>query len=298
LGVSESPLVSVLTPSLNQGRWLPDNLDSVAAQSYRRIEQIVMDGGSTDGSLDILARARHNLRWSSEPDNGQSHALNKALGKSCGEIIGWINSDDAYFNAEAVQFAVELFAEHPAIDVIYGHTALVNRDGLVLQAIWAPPFSRRLLRFHNFITQPSVFIRRSALRHRFLDEDFHSYMDKELWLRLAASGHRFLRANRVLAIDRHYPERKGIARVDLLTADRLTLQETYKLPIGAWHRWLVKPLKVGFRLPGAGIAARIHGEPLAFNGGWDEKWRLLGRQVGARRSRMPGCAPLKVNGCP
>jgi len=296
--VTESPLVSVLTPSLNQGRWLKHNLDSVAAQSYQRIEQIVMDGGSTDGSLDILARARHDVRWSSEPDNGQSHALNKALAKSRGEIIGWINSDDAYFNGEAVAHAVELFARHPKVDVVYGHTALVNRDGLVLQAIWAPPFSRRLLRFHNFITQPSVFIRRSALRHSFLNEDFHSYMDKELWLRLAATGHRFLRANRVLAIDRHYPERKGIARVDLLTVDGLRLQEDYKLPSGAWHRSLVKPLKVGFRVPGVGIAARIHGGPLAFNGDWDEKWRLLARQLGARRSRMPGCAPLPVPGCP
>jgi glycosyltransferase involved in cell wall biosynthesis len=293
--VTDSPLVSVLTPSLNQARWLGHNLDSVAVQSYPRVEQIVMDGGSTDGSLDILARARHNVRWSSEPDKGQSHALNKALGKSRGEIIGWINSDDAYFNAGAVAYAVELFGKHPAVDVIYGHTALVNRDGLVLQAIWAPPFSRRLLRFHNFITQPSVFIRRSALRHRFLNEEYHSYMDKELWLRLAATGHRFLRANRVLAIDRHYPERKGIARVDLVAADALKLQVSYRLRIGAWHRWLVKPLKVGFRFPGAGIAARIHGGPLAFNGGWDDKWRLLRRQVGARRSRMPGCAPLEVH---
>lgn len=295
--MTDSPLVSVLTPSLNQARWLRHNLDSVAAQRYQRIEQVVMDGGSTDGSLEILARARHNVRWSSQPDRGQSHALNKALAKSRGEIIGWINSDDAYFNGEAVDYAVELFTRHPAVDVVYGHTALVNRDGLVLQAIWAPPFSRRLLRFHNFITQPSVFIRRSALRPSFLNEDFHSYMDKELWLRLAATGHRFLRANRVLAIDRHYPERKGIARVDLLTADGLKLQQSYKLSNGAWHRWLVKPLKVGFRFPGAGIVARIHGGPLAFNGDWDEKWRLLGRQIGARRSSMPGCAPLQVHGC-
>lgn len=287
-----------MTPSLNQGRWLPHNLDSVAAQRYQRIEQIVMDGGSTDGSLEILTRARHNVRWSSEPDNGQSHALNKALAESRGEIIGWINSDDAYFDGEAVAHAVELFARHPAIDVVYGHTALVNRDGLVLQAIWAPPFSRRLLRFHNFIAQPSVFIRRSALRLSFLNEDFHSYMDKELWLRLAATGHRFLRANRVLAIDRHYPERKGIARVDLLTADSLKLRQAYGLPVGAWHRWLVKPLKVGFRLPGARIAASIHGGQLAFNGDWDEKWRLLRRQLGARRSRMPGCAPRPVHECP
>ena len=296
--MTDSPLVSVLTPSLNQARWLSHNLDSVAAQSYGRIEHMVMDGGSTDGSLDILARARHDVRWSSEPDKGQSHALNKALAKSRGAIIGWINSDDAYFDGEAVAYAVELLTRHPAVDVVYGHTALVNRDGLVLQAIWAPPFSGRLLRFHNFIAQPSVFIRRSALQQSFLNEDFHSYMDKELWLRLAATGHRFLRADRVLGIDRHYPERKGIARVDLLTADGLRLRESYRVPFGAWHRWLVKPLKVGFRVPGAGIAARIHGEPVAFNGGWDEKWRLLARQLGARRSRMPGCAPLQVHGCP
>jgi glycosyltransferase involved in cell wall biosynthesis len=289
-----SPIVSVLTPSFNQSRWLGYNLKSVAAQTYPFVEHVVMDGGSTDGSIDLLARAGQNVFWSSGPDRGQSHALNKAFARSRGEVIGWINSDDAYFDREAVEYAVDVFARHPEIDVVYGHAALVNRDNLVLQVTWAPAFSYRLLRFHNFIIQPTVFLRRTALQSGFLDEAFHSCMDKELWLRLASAGHRFWRADRVLAIDRHYPERKAVTRLDLSTAELLRLKELYDLPAGISHRVRLKALTVGLRVPGAGVAARIHGAELAFNGDWDEKWRFLRRQLGVRRSKMPGCAPLKA----
>ncbi len=294
--MTESPVVSVLTPSLNQGRWLEHNLSSVARQSYRRIEQIVIDGGSNDCSLDVLGRARPNVCWWSEPDRGQSHALNKALAKSSGDIIGWINSDDAYFDSGSVEHAVGLFARHPDVDVVYGHAALVNRDNLVLQIIWAPAFSLWLFRLHNFIIQPTAFIRRSALQQGFVDEGFHSCMDTELWLRLATIGCRFLRANRVLAIDRHYPERKAVARVDLSTADRLRLQEIYRLPAGRPQRLQRKTLTVALRFLGAGLAADTHGVQVAFNGAWDKKWKLLVRQVGVRRSRMPGCSPSQAHG--
>src|SRR5437868_3953200 len=97
-----SVLVSVLTPSFNQRPWLKDNLESVSSQSYPNIEHIVMDGASTDGSVEILRNSLHNVRWLSEPDRGQSHALNKAFAESRGEIVGWLNSDDAYFSCDAV----------------------------------------------------------------------------------------------------------------------------------------------------------------------------------------------------
>jgi len=96
------PLVSVLTPSYQQARWLGENLGSVACQSYPRIEHVVMDGGSSDGSVELLASASPPVTWESEPDRGQSHALNKAYSASSGEIIGWLNSDDAFWDCDVV----------------------------------------------------------------------------------------------------------------------------------------------------------------------------------------------------
>src|SRR5690349_2661306 len=108
-------LVSILTPSYNQAKWLADNLRSVAAQDYPYIEHVVMDGGSTDGSVDILRHADSRVRWFSEADDGQSHALNKALAESHGDIIGWLNSDDAYFSPDAVSTVVRAFTNNPDI---------------------------------------------------------------------------------------------------------------------------------------------------------------------------------------
>src|SRR5450759_2420073 len=139
-------LVSVLTPSYNQAAWLSDNLRSVARQSYPSIEHIVMDGGSTDGTLDILSTAGDSVRWRSEPDKGQSDAINKAFRESRGEIVGWINSDDAYFDRRVIADVVSCFVEHPDVDVVYGHCAQVTGNGALVQMLWAPPFDRRLLR--------------------------------------------------------------------------------------------------------------------------------------------------------
>ncbi|MGH7485372.1 MAG: glycosyltransferase, partial [bacterium] len=150
--------VSILTPSYNQARWLPDNLRSVAEQSYPAIEHIVVDGGSTDGSVQTLAAAAPTVLWESGPDEGQSDAINKAFARSTGDIVGWLNSDDAYFGPTVVEEAVALFAADPSIAVVYGHAILVNGSGLILQVLWAPPFDRSLLRLHDFIIQPAAFI--------------------------------------------------------------------------------------------------------------------------------------------
>ncbi|MBI3745852.1 MAG: glycosyltransferase [Chloroflexi bacterium] len=155
--------MSILTPSFQQVRWLGDNLDSVARQTYPTLEHIVMDGGSTDGSRELLeSRPRDRLVWRSEADRGQSHAINKALAASHGAIIGWLNSDDAYFDPQAIEAAVAVFAARPDVDVVYGHAALVNAAGTVIQLIWAPPWSPRLLRIHDFICQPSAFSYRTC----------------------------------------------------------------------------------------------------------------------------------------
>src|SRR5205807_1163667 len=129
--------------------------------------------------------AGDSIKWESRHDNGQSDALNRAFRRSAGEIIGWVNSDDAYFGPSVIARVVETFESRPNVAVVYGHAAMVNADGLLLQLIWVPQFSATLLRWENFIIQPAAFIRRSALGGRFVDEMYDYAMDRELWLRLA-----------------------------------------------------------------------------------------------------------------
>jgi glycosyltransferase involved in cell wall biosynthesis len=280
------PLVSVLTPSFNQATWLLDNLRSVAAQSYPAVEHIVMDGGSTDRSVELLERhARAGLTWQSEPDRGQSHALNKAFAISNGEIIGWLNSDDAYFGPTVVDEVVSLFESKPDVDVVYGHAVLVNGDGLVLQVLWAPAFSRTLLRLHDFIVQPTAFMRRGILSEGFVDESFDYTMDYELWLRLAQS-HRFRRLNRIVAIDRHHVARKSSTMLEVGRADHLRLERQYGVahgPVGIGAR---KAWKIASRLIGTTAIRAALNEPAAFAVVRDGGVRLLLRQVATLRGRM------------
>ena len=285
--MSRPPLVSVLTPSFQQGSWLADNLRSVAGQTYANLEHIVMDGGSDDGTLEILRRASDpRLRWWSERDRGQSHALNKALSVSRGEIVGWLNSDDAYFSPSVIQDAVDLLRRRPEVSVVYGHAALVNADGLILQIIWAPPFSRRLLLLHDFILQPTVFIRREALGADMADETYDFAMDYELWLRLSAKA-RFARLDRLVAIDRHHEMRKSTRMLGALDKDLVRLRERYGIHSGRAANAARQVWKIANRLIGATLVRRASHERLAFDGHVDGRLALLRRQIGARRGSMP-----------
>jgi glycosyltransferase involved in cell wall biosynthesis len=209
-----------------------------------------MDGGSTDGSPEILASASPKVVWESAPDNGQSDAINKAFKRSTGEIIGWLNSDDAYFSRDAVGAAVEVFERRPEVGVVYGHAVLVNADGTLLQVLWTPSFARTLLRAYDFICQPTVFIRRSALgRSDFVNPALEYMMDWELWLHLAQRT-RFHRLDRIVALDRHHLQRKSYTRLDLAAHDLELIGRQYRVPRLASNRVLAKTAKVAVRLAG------------------------------------------------
>lgn len=244
------PRVSVLTPSYNQARWLPDNLRSVAGQSYSSIEHIVMDGGSTDGSPELLASASPAVVWESGPDRGQSQAINAAFHRSNGDIVGWLNSDDAYFSSDVVARAVEVFEREPDVGVVYGHAALVNGDGTLLHVLWAPTFASTVLRAYDLICQPTVFVRRSVVGRRDLvDPAFDYCMDWELLLHLAQRT-RFVRLNRIVAIDRHHLNRKSLTRLDLAAHDQELIVRRYRIPALASNRALHRATKVAVRLAG------------------------------------------------
>lgn len=275
---SSKPLVSILTPSYNQARWLSDNLRSVSCQTYPNIEHIVMDGGSTDGSVEVLEAAGDAGTWRSEPDMGQSDAVNKAFRLSSGEIIGWINSDDAYFDCRVIEDVVAYFVAHPDVDVVFGHCAQIDENGTIIWMIWVPWFMRRLLRIVNFIGQPVAFIRRSALSDPMLDESYHFAMDYELWLRLDRENRRFHRINLITAVDRHQAARKGETMADVLESDLGRLAETH----GRGYPRGKAILSWGFyswrRAMGAVLIPRIPRQ-LAFTDRATSKYDIFRRQV-------------------
>ena len=277
------PLVSVLTPSFNQRRWLVDTLRSVASQTYPHLEHIVFDGGSTDGSVDVLRAALPSESWVSEPDSGQSEALNKAFDRSRGEIIGWLNSDDAYLFDDAVESVVDYFRRNPDVDVVYGHAALMNETGRLLHVMWMPPYTKSRLWRENFISQPAVFMRRRVLEDGFLDESFHYTMDHELWLRLAANRS-FGRIDEVLAIDRHQAQRKVYHWPAQADEEVLRMAETYGIPetVPFWCRLR----RIGYRLRGVPTAFRLRQDRRAFDWSIDSRARLVVRQLVVKRRFM------------
>jgi len=242
----------------------------------------VVDGGSTDGSIEILRGARR-VRWTSAPDHGQTHALNKAFAASTGDVIGWLNADDAYYTTGAVASAVAEFARRPEVAVVYGHAVLVGSDDELLHFLWAPKYSRRLLRRYNYIAQPSAFIRRSALGDLFLDEQYDSWMDRELWLRLSES-YRFSRVGEILAVDRHHSARKSY-RDDLAEIDRRRIAVTYGCHTGALDALTQGLLRVLIRILGLSLfRSGVDGSVLNVDA---QPWRsVLMRQVAQKRRRM------------
>lgn len=180
-------LVSIITPSYNQAQYLEQTLCSVLEQDYPRIEYIVIDGASTDGSVDVIRKYSDRMVfWVSEKDSGQAEAINKGLARATGEIIAWLNSDD-YYLPGAVASAVKAFEAHPEAGLVYGDTVAVDEKG---EAIHFPRYAlwtlEDLLTFH-ILGQPAVFMRRDVLlKAGFLDPSFHFLLDHHLWIRMAS----------------------------------------------------------------------------------------------------------------
>jgi glycosyltransferase involved in cell wall biosynthesis len=219
------PLVSIVTPSYNQATFIEDTIRSVRNQTYEPIEHIVVDGESDDGTLEILREYEDDLRWISEPDDGQSDAINKGFEMANGEYVGWLNSDDVYFDIGVIDRVVEYFVQTNA-DVIYGDMALLDADSDVLKVYCVPDFDMQLLLRYCFIEQPSLFFRGEVVSENKLDTDLAYVMDYEFWLRLAGT-YEFHHVNDVLAGDRNHPERKILGEREEMLAEARELQATY-----------------------------------------------------------------------
>jgi glycosyltransferase involved in cell wall biosynthesis len=182
-----NPLVSIVTPSYNQVQFLEETLCSVIRQDYEAIEYIVIDGGSTDGSLEIIKRYEAQLAyWISEPDKGQVDAINKGLRRASGDIVAWINSDDLYM-AGAIHEAVEALQQNPEVGMVYGDGIMVDAEGKLLDRHTYRTYSVLDLLCFEVLLQPTVFMRREILKRvGYLSEDYDLILDHDLWIKIAA----------------------------------------------------------------------------------------------------------------
>ncbi len=187
--MESTPLVSIVTPSYNQAQFLEKTLRSVLEQDYPNIEYLVVDGGSTDGSVEIIQRYADRLTWwVSEKDNGQADGINKGLKRAKGEFVAWINSDD-YYLPGAVSQAVEFLRKDAQLALLYGNMQVADETGNVINLLTYKNWEIRDLMAFRIIGQPTVFMRRSALEKAgYLDPEYHYLLDHHLWLRVALQG--------------------------------------------------------------------------------------------------------------
>lgn len=202
--------ISIVTPSLNQGRFIERTIQSVLDQGYRALDYIVCDGGSIDQTPEILAHFAEQITVVSEPDRGQADAVNKGIRATSGEVIGWLNSDDVYL-PDAVRRVAEFLAARPEVDVAYGDALLIDAAGEVVGTYYTEPWSAHRLVDRCILSQPAVFFRRRVVdQNGLLDERLNLCMDYEYWLRLAAGGATFAYLPGLLAATRVYPETKTL----------------------------------------------------------------------------------------
>lgn len=206
----EKPSVSIVTPSLNQDRFLEHTILSVLGQDYPHVEYLIIDGGSTDACTDVIRNYEDRLAfWVSEPDNGQSEAINKGWRKSSGEILAWLNADDSYCPG-ALRTVAGIFAHEPEVVLVHGAAQTYDKDGQILLCT-NNPYSMDPLEMiaccGGVSTQPSVFIRRSVLDDvGYLREDLHYVMDWEYWIRIGLryGTNRFRQTPAILSVNRDW----------------------------------------------------------------------------------------------
>jgi glycosyltransferase involved in cell wall biosynthesis len=210
-----TPIISIITPSFNQASFIGEALRSVRLQDNGKCEHLVIDGMSTDGTIDLLrdqtaTREQQNLSWISERDSGQSEALNKGFRRATGEIIGWLNSDDRY-RANCFEHIVQAFEDYPEVDIIYGDYVIVDEMGKALKIRREIDFNAFILLYHRILYIPTTatFFRRRVFEEgNWLDEKLQYTMDLEFFIRLSQRGYRFRHIPQLLADFRMQPNSK------------------------------------------------------------------------------------------
>ena len=232
------PRISIVTPSYNQADYLPDTMQSVLGQNYPNLEYIVMDGGSTDGSREIIeAHADQLAYWQSEKDGGQAAAIAAGMARTTGEIMAYLNSDDVLAPG-SLEFVADYFAKHPHVDAIYSHRVFIDERNVVLRYWYLPPHSNKLIERWDYIPQETCFWRRSAWEKAGnIDASYRFAMDYEFFVRMMRKGSKFVRVPRFLGAFREHSSSKTTTQFD--TIGREEVGRVYKeYKIGFMPTWL------------------------------------------------------------
>jgi glycosyltransferase involved in cell wall biosynthesis len=239
---TRNPLVSIITPSLNQGRFIERTLLSVLNQTYRNIEYIVMDGGSTDNTKNILDKYSSDprLSWFSGCDSGQYDAVNRGFTRARGDIVGWINADDVY-TEHAVEKAVHVFQVEPSADIVYGRLYSLVEQGAYTRILYTRPFSYHWLRRYCF-TNPSATFVRAPLIHQekyLIDTAVPTLGDWDWFLRMAEAGKRFHYLPEIVAGFRVHPASRTM-RMDKRTIrrERRMIERRHNIALRYMNLWV------------------------------------------------------------
>jgi len=239
--------VSIITPSFNQARFIRSTIDSVLGQEYPNVEYIVIDGQSTDETTSILREYDDKIIWISEPDCGQTDAINKGIKMSSGEIIAYLNSDDIYLRG-AIERVVDEFARSPDVEFVYGDNYAIDEDGQVLGQVKTISFDPNILLYDaNFICQPASFYRRSLFDYIGLfDDGLHYLMDYEFFLRAARRKVGFKLVKSYLSAIRFHGECKTLSGSTQWAEERIRIIRHYARS-RIRHRVAMKFLSVIYR---------------------------------------------------
>lgn len=217
--------ISIVTPSYNQAQFIEETIRSVLLQGYPNLEYIIIDGGSTDNSIDIIRKYEPWISyWISEPDNGQSEAINKGWHRSKGEILAYINSDDTY-DINTLQKIARFLSEQTDVEMVYGDCDVLGEEGQFIKKAPTKNFCFKSLVCNEwFIPQQSTFIRHSVIKEvGKLNENLHLVMDWELWLRIALKGFKIYYLPEKLANFRRHDERKTSSQSESSAEEKISV---------------------------------------------------------------------------
>lgn len=257
------PLVTIVTPSYNQAKFLEDCIRSVLAQDYPLIEYLVIDGASSDQSVDIIRNYADRIAyWESQPDRGQAHAINKGLQRAQGELLGWLNSDDVLAPG-AVSRAVQALMDHVEIGVVYGRLERIDAQGRLLPTPELPKdrltFGLKHVIGECIVNQPGALWRRSAMEKvGLLNEDLRYSLDYEYWIRMALVGVAFMRLPEVLAQFRLSSESKTVGQTAEMALEQLEVLEKLISQPGIEEQLKLSPAELQRRSDHARAVIGLH----------------------------------------
>jgi glycosyltransferase involved in cell wall biosynthesis len=210
--LAEPPMITIVTPSFNQAHFLKRTINSVLGQQYPRLEYIVQDGASTDGTTELLGACSARVDWRSEPDEGQADGINRGFNRSTGEIMAYLNSDDLLLPGALMRVA-RFFRDHPEVDAIYGHRVLIDEDDQRIGSWIVPQHNDDVLRWADFVPQETLFWRREIWDRSggAVDASFAYALDWDLLLRFVEAGARIVRIPRFLGAFRIHDAQKTTA---------------------------------------------------------------------------------------